>query len=410
MLKIGFTSDFHLGFKFDEKTEDDSFLLAYQVLQKLKDCDVICVLGDIFDTKNPSPKVIAKTIRIFRSLKKDSKEEIVYYREEQEKRTKKPLIIALHGNHERKIHKENTPVKILEEAGLVEYLHLEKIEIRKNGEKVNFYGMSFVPEIFAKKILLEKWMPNKNLDESSFNILLLHQNIFPFVYTKEEPSLSISNLPKEFDLIVNGHIHIPVIQKIDESTTLLITGSTLITKMMESEIEKPKKFFVVEIKNRNFEINQFEIVQLRKYILKTFSSDENAIEKISNFLKDLLLYQTNGKEPIIKIKIEGKKKIDERRLKALYNVYKERAIIFFENKTEKEIVLEKLEELRELKNERISIDSIIIKVLLERLKKNGFKNSFDFSVIFNLLKEGEIEKAYSILVEGQQIIKEFWKK
>ena len=406
MLKVGITSDFHLGFKFDERCELDSFIIAKKVLEKLKYCDIICILGDIFDTKNPTPKVVANAIKILKSIKV-SNEKIEYFRNGEKRQTTKPLIIALHGNHERKLHKENSPIKILEEAGLVEYLHLEKIRVERNGEKVDFYAMSSVPEIFAAKILLGKWAPHKKIDENAFNILLLHQNISPFVYTKEEPSLSISNLPKEFDLIINGHIHIPAIEKIG-NTTLLISGSTIITKLLESEIVNKKKFFVITIEGKKFKIEGFEINQEREYIVKEFSTNDEAfIEKINTFLKSFLF--NRDKRPIVKIKIVGDKKVDERRLRNLYNIYKDKVILFFDNQTKEKAVMQKLEELRELKDKRVSIDSFVIQTLEDRLKENGFKNSFDFHILFNLLKEGEIEKAYGLLTQGQLVLKDFWK-
>jgi len=235
MVKIAFLGDFHFGYKIDERTENDSFEQAYKFLLKAKEeADIICVMGDIFDVKNPTPKVISRAIRVFREIKNG--DTITYFKNGAEVKTKKPLIIAIHGNHERRLHKESSPVKILEEAGLVEYLHLNRIRV-KNGEKnIDIYGMSSVPEIFAGKILFEKWRPHEQLDVNSFNILLLHQNISPFIYSKEEPSLNVGNLPKEFDLVVDGHIHTSGIQKISEKTTLIISGSSIITRLTEEEI------------------------------------------------------------------------------------------------------------------------------------------------------------------------------
>jgi len=410
MVKIAFLGDFHFGYKIDERTENDSFEQAYKFLLKAKEeADIICVMGDIFDVKNPTPKVISRAIRVFREIKNG--DTITYFKNGAEVKTKKPLIIAIHGNHERRLHKESSPVKILEEAGLVEYLHLNRIRV-KNGEKnIDIYGMSSVPEIFAGKILFEKWRPHEQLDVNSFNILLLHQNISPFIYSKEEPSLNVGNLPKEFDLVVDGHIHTSGIQKISEKTTLIISGSSIITRLTEEEINAKRGFFVVDVDENGVNYEFREVDKPREYLYKEISSDEidNVIVFIEKFLKEEML-KAREKIPVIKIKIKGKKPVSDKAIKRIYNTYKEKFVLVIDNQTEEESMLEKLGEIRDLKDKRVSIDSLVSKIINERLEKSGFSKSFDPVMILELLRDEEVDKIVNLLAGGQSSIKEFWKK
>ncbi|MCD6483377.1 MAG: metallophosphoesterase [Candidatus Aenigmarchaeota archaeon] len=410
MVKIAFLGDFHFGYKIDERTENDSFEQAYKFLLKAKEeADIICVMGDIFDVKNPTPKVISRAIRVFREIKNE--DTITYFKNGAEVKTKKPLIIAIHGNHERRLHKESSPVKILEEAGLVEYLHLNRIRV-KNGEKnIDIYGMSSVPEIFAGKILFEKWRPHEQLDVNSFNILLLHQNISPFIYSKEEPSLNVGNLPKEFDLVVDGHIHTSGIQKISEKTTLIISGSNIITRLTEEEINAKRGFFVVDVDENGVNYEFREVDKPREYLYKEISSDEidNVIVFIEKFLKEEML-KAREKIPVIKIKIKGKKPVSDKAIKRIYNTYKEKFVLVIDNQTEEESMLEKLGEIRDLKDKRVSIDSLVSKIINERLEKSGFSKSFDPIMILELLRDEEVDKIVNLLAGGQSSIKEFWKK
>lgn len=416
MVKVAFLGDFHLGYKLDERAESDSFEQAYNYLSKASEvADVICLMGDLFDVKNPTPKVISRAIRIFREIKNNNREgkTITYYKDGSELVTKKPLFIAIHGNHERKLHKEASPVKILEEAGFIEYLHLNSIKIKNDsGNDVEIYGMSSVPEIFAKKFLLEKWKPHERLDKNSFNILLLHQNISPFVYSREESTLAIGDLPTNFDLIVDGHIHIPTIQKLDEKTTFIISGSSMITRLTQEEISARRGFFVVSVgENKKADYEFMDMKPPRDYVYKEFSSDkeENVAVTIDRFLKEEML-KPRSKIPIIKIKIKGKKAVSDKVIKRIYNTYKEKFILLIDNQTEEESMLEKLIEIKNLKDERISIDSMVSKIIKNKLSENGFSNSFDPIMLLELLKDNEIEKVVNILSGSQSSITEFWKK
>lgn len=410
MVKIAFLGDFHFGYKIDERTENDSFEQAYKFLLKAKEeADVICVMGDIFDVKNPTPKIISQAIRIFREIKNGGI--ITYFKNGVEMKTRKPLIIAIHGNHERRLHKESSPVKILEEAGLVEYLHLNRIRVKNREKNIDIYGMSSVPEIFAGKILFEKWRPHEQLDANSFNILLLHQNISPFIYSKEEPSLNVGNLPKEFDLIVDGHIHTPGIQEISEKTTLIISGSSIITRLTEEEVNAKRGFFVVDVSESGVNYELREVGKPREYLYKEISSDEidDVIVFIEKFLREEML-KAREKTPVIKIKIKGKRPVSDKAIKRIYNIYKEKFVLVIDNQTEEESMLEKLGEIRDLKDKRISIDSLVSKIINERLEKSGFSKSFDPIMILELLKDEEVDKIVNLLAGGQSSIKEFWKK
>ena len=248
--------------------------------------------------------------------------------------------------------------------------------------------------------MLEDWNPKPK--ENCFNILLLHQNIKPYVYSfLEEPTLEVTKLPKGFDLIVDGHVHTYEKQKIG-SSIFLIPGSTLITQFQPSEAENPKGVIKVEIKKDSFEV-KFEELETRKFFYEEVEG-EGLREKIVSKIEEILKVEHKLK-PIIRIKVRGKEReILDRELQEIERNYRERAILTFSKEVVSEEVRRKIELLRNLREQKKSIVEMGMEILKENLKELGFKNSFDFESIFKLLEEKEVEKALNIILGEQRTL------
>ena len=251
-MKIAVFSDMHFGYAYNNETENDSFENAAEAFDISKDADLIIIPGDLFDSRVPKTSVWANAIRVLVKplLRNSTGVELVDTDKNLKEISKRTInhqpVVALHGTHERRGKGEINAIEALEDAGILIHLHLNYIVFEKDGKKVAIHGMSGVPERYAYDVL-NKWNPQPV--PNCINILMIHQSIDPYVYSPlEPPSLNLSNLPKGFDIIINGHIHGHTQQKIG-NTLLLFAGSTLITQMEKNEAEALKGVHEIIIEN-----------------------------------------------------------------------------------------------------------------------------------------------------------------
>ncbi|MEM5878876.1 MAG: DNA repair exonuclease [Candidatus Aenigmatarchaeota archaeon] len=412
-MKIAILSDFHFGFAWNPELEDDSFENAEEAMEKALRSDLILILGDIFDSRVPKTQTWAKAMKVLVKplLEENRNVKLIYSSKELKKASTRTLnhlpVIAIHGTHERRGKGELNAVEVLENAGLLIHLHCQTIILEKNGIKVAIHGMSGVPERFARDIL-QQWNPQPIKD--SYNILLLHQSIDPYIYSPlEPPTISVSNLPKGFDLIIDGHIHQHEKYKIN-GTTLLFSGSTIVTQFekVESEIEKGIYFieldeeikteFVPLEKNRKF---LYEEIQLNE-----ISAKEEIEHKIEEILKNNF-----SKPPIIKLKLKGKGiEILDQDLRSLERKYLGKAVIIFAKDFESPEIQRKTEFLRALREQKLSVEDIGMEIFRKNLDELNFSSSFDFEHIFRLLSENEVEKSFNILIGEQKTLEGILKK
>jgi len=64
-MQISILSDFHFGYGWNTRLEDDSFQNAKEALSKCLDSDLILIAGDIFDSRNPRTETWAKTLKVY---------------------------------------------------------------------------------------------------------------------------------------------------------------------------------------------------------------------------------------------------------------------------------------------------------------------------------------------------------
>ncbi len=405
-MKISIISDTHLGFSLNEELEEDSYQNFEEAFTKALDSDLIILAGDLFDSRAPKTKAWAYALKILSkaTLQENKGVKLVEIDKQLKEVSRKTLehlpVVAIHGNHEARAKGEINAIEALENAGLLIYLNMNRVVFEKNGEMVAIFGLSHVPERFAKEVL-DQWNPRPL--EGCFNILVLHQNIDPFVYSPlEQPTLSISNLPKGFDLIIDGHVHISLAEKID-NTIFLIPGSTVSTQLQPSEAQAPKGFFKMDTKERKVE---FVEIKARKFFYENLeiSREQNAREVIERRVREII-FKSFEKKPIIKIRISGNAMISDKELRELERKYQDSCILFFTKVLETEELTKKLEFLRSLKESKASLQEIGLSILKKSLDELNFKNSFNFVDIFNLLADEEVDTALNILLGEQKTLR-----
>jgi len=278
----------------------------------------------------------------------------------------------------------------------------------KDGQKVATQGMSGVPERYAKQVM-DKWDPKPV--EGCYNILMFHQSIEPYVYSPlEPPTLNLTNLPKGFDLIVNGHVHTKDLTKIN-GTRLLLTGSTIVTQLKKVESEIAKGFYQVEI-GKETKINFIPLENNRKFFYKELElkPDVTIRDQIEGVLNEILK-QEFKKKPIVKIKISGKETgIIEKEFKEIQKKFSDKAIIYFQKELESEEMTKKIELLRNLRERKLSIEETGLQILKKNLDELKFTFTFDYESLFKLLSKGETDMALDILTGQQKTLSAFGEK
>lgn len=411
-MKIAILSDFHFGYAYNSELENDSFNNAEEAVKKALDSDLILITGDIFDSRVPKTGVWARAIKILvKPLLKESKVKLVKCSKELKeisKRTLKHLpVIAIHGTHERRGRGEINAIQALENAGILIHLHCDSIIFEKDGVRVAIHGMSGVPERYAKDVLY-KWDPKPT--ENCFNILLLHQSIEPYIYSPlEPPTLNLSNLPKEFDMIVDGHLHISGQERIGNSI-LLFPGSTIVTQLEPNEALVKKGYFEVEI-DKDVKTNFKKLEKNRRFFYEEIKlGDTPARELIERKIKDILA-KDFVKSPLIKLKVIGKEaEVIDQELRDIERKYSGNAIINFAKELEEPEITKKIEFLRNLREQKLSVEEIGLNILKKNLGELKFDSVFDYDSVFKLLSDGEVEKTLNILIGEQITLEKILKK
>ena len=411
-MRISIISDFHFGFGWNTRLENDSFENAQEAISKSLDSDLILIPGDIFDSRNPRTETWVRALKVLaKPLLSENKgiklvDRINKSLPEISRRTLSAIpVLALHGTHDRKPKGQSNVIEALEQTGFLIHLHCNGLVFEKDGQKVAIQGMSGVPERYAKQVM-DKWNPKPI--EGCYNILMFHQSIEPYVYSPlEPPTLNLTNLPKGFDLIVDGHIHTRKLTKID-GTQLLLPGSTIVTQLKKEEAEVAKGFYQLEL-GEKVKINFIPLENNRKFFYKELElkPDTTIRDQIEGILNEVLKEKFK-KNPVIKIKIFGKETgIIEKELREIEKKFYDKAIIYFQKELKSEEISKKIELLRNLRQKKLSIEETGLQILKKNLDELKFTSSFDSETLFRLLSKGETEMALNILIGKQKILSTF---
>jgi DNA repair exonuclease SbcCD nuclease subunit len=410
-MKISIISDCHFGFGWNSKTEDDSFENTREALERSEDCDMVLIIGDIFDSRIPNTEVWGRSLEVLSKslLIEDKGLKLVKLidknvKEISERTLTGMPVVAIHGTHERRGRDQVNAVQALEQAGFLIHLHCNGLVFEKNGERVAIQGMSGVPERYAKNIL-DKWGPKPF--QGCYNILMIHQSIDPYIYSPlDPPTLNLNNLPQGFDLIINGHIHNHDKKKIGD-TDFIIPGSMVVTQLKEEEIKTPRGFYKLSLPKRKFSF--IELEKNRKVFYKEILLNNDSLlrKEVENEI-ERICKQEFKKSPLIKFKIAGRKfDLIDKDLKEIEKKYQKKCILKFQKKLESEQIEEKIEFMNKMRKEKLSIEEMGIKILNENLSRFKFVKEFDPEDIFKLLSDGQTERALDIITKKQQTLKNF---
>ncbi len=320
-MKIAILSDFHLGY---ERFRGDAYAQAGEALNKAADlADMIIIPGDIFDSRTPKPDVIAEAINIFRELAARKWDcEVTGFVGEGKHYTKVP-IIAIPGTHERRAQDAVDPVGVLGLAGLVVDVGNATAIVEGGGEAVAVRGVGGIADDRFNDVVKEI---NPEPVRGAFNIFMFHESLYELLPFNEK-FMHYDQLPKGFDLYVNGHMHNKVEERV-HGKALLIPGSTVLTQLKPGE-QEAKGFWLFDTKTYTY---RFEKINSRRFvILRAGLSSAKDGEFVEKLRKDIdgVIKSGNGR-PVIRIVVEGKSKRSadiELELNDIPRRYKDLAVI-----------------------------------------------------------------------------------
>lgn len=377
MLKIGVISDLHFGYARNTERSEDCWEAAEEAFRKAEGCDLIILPGDIFDEKIPRPEDWAKSMKIL-------------------SRVKVP-VVAIHGTHERRGKGLINCVQGLEHASFLKHLHCSHASYEIKGRKITVYGMSGVPEAYAKEVL-QQWDPKP---QEGYNIFMLHQSIHPYIYNPiEPPSLKLEDLPKGFDLYISGHIHWSEKTEV-MGKPFIIPGSTVTTQVNKTEAKSPKGFYIVELKGKDVVIRFVELENVRKVFYKDFKVGGEKVSDIMEKIDDYLSGIKEKRKPLVRVRVSGKiGKGTDLNFSHLKEKYRDKMILSIYSRVSEEELENKMKLLKDIRESRISVEEMGMKILRENMKELDLSQGYEG--ILDLLVDGNVDSAMVYLLANSE--------
>jgi DNA repair exonuclease SbcCD nuclease subunit len=402
-MLLGIFSDSHLGFSSDGNDDrfEESFSRFKESLKifKEKKADFLLHAGDLFDSAVPEQETWLGAFDCF-SLNNGSLSEIRKHEFSGEKSVfvKGLPIIAIHGTHEFRGKDFANALDVLEKSNCLVHLHAGVVELAKGEERVFVHGLGGVPEKHAREVL-EKYSPKPFL--GCCNLLLLHQSFVEFLPFDDESiaSLSLSDLPEGFDLIIDGHLHWSDEQELG-GKRFLLAGSSIFTQMKNLESEKLKGVFLFETSSKKLEFVPFK--EQRKLFYEKIKVENARPEelvalvdkKVCSFLSDSF-----SLKPLVRIKVVGSlaKGFSQADIVFDFSKFSDKAVFSVSKNLEEDSFQRKIEHLKEARLEKKNVVDFGIDILEKNVEESGLKG-FETRRLFDLLSIGENEKAEGLLL------------
>ena len=394
---LAILSDFHLGY---DRFHDDAYRQAQEAIESAaSSADALLLPGDLFDIRAPKPEVLAEAINLFRGVSKRKWEAKVERVEAEGKAYTSVPVIAIPGTHERRAQRMENPVNLLALAGMLIDVSDGFAIIEKGGERVAVYGIGGVSEEHFAEVI-------RKLDpkpiEGCFNVFMFHQStheLLPF----DSGCASFEDLPKGFDLYVDGHIHNRVAMKV-HGKPFLIPGSTVLTQLKDSEQEE-KGFYLYDTATNKY---SFRKIRSRRLSVIKISAAGKSPDELSRTVRERIEEAIKGGgKPIIKVEVSGAMKTGFKSidldLGGIAKSYRGDATVeITKSKLESVAADGDIDALRKGSLENMSVKDYGLGIFVEKLKQNGYLLDIGPSEMFELLssepnKEKAIKKVLEVL-------------
>jgi hypothetical protein len=238
---------------------------------------------------------------------------------------------------------------------------------------------------------------------------MIHQSIREFLPTDDEMavSLSLSDLPNDFNLLVNGHLHWPQVHDLQDGRRFLLCGSTVTTQMKKLESTKPKGWWLLDTKTNELTFNAIEKQRKLFYHSFRFKGETPAIveEKIKAAIEKSL--QENGSTeliPLIRVKVSGQLAKgyapSDVHLLDIERSFEGKAIVSLDKNLSSDLGKVDLAALRAAHQEKKSVSELGFDMLQQQLSQTDFPKEIDVKRLFELLLEEELDVASELLQQS----------
>lgn len=407
MAKISIISDLHLGFQRGSEREEDTFEAAERAFKKARELgsDLVLLAGDIFDSRFPRPEHWSRFMEMLSDFKDEKDIEVLATKNKEEvseEAMEGTPVVAIHGTHERRGEGLTNPIQAMESAGFLTHLHCSSILLGIGDEKVGIHGMSGVPEKYSKEVL-NKWEPGTF--DGAYNIFMLHQDLDPYIFNPANPSLlGLEDLPGGFDCYVSGHIHW---RERDElrGAPFVIPGSLVPTQLKRKESEIAKGFYLLDTKEEKLDF--VEIDPPRKFFYEEIEIEDGSLEDIENRVEeklDEIFSMEYEKNPLVRLKIKGKlpegTNSNDLNLATVKKSYEESGMVTISKDLKEEEVEEKIEMLRDAREEELSVDEMGMQILRQQLEEMDVDIKPD--TVFDDLVDDNVDEVMERLMNGEK--------
>lgn len=414
-MKFAIISDFHLGAKDGTRRENDSFYQAKEALDLALDkgAQMVLVSGDIFDSRVPSQEVWSRAMKIFSRASEEENRDVKLagtIGKSESDISGLPFrgvpVLAIHGNHERRGKGFTDPIKALESSGLITKLHNNGIVLESSEEKIAIHGLGYVPEEHAKDAI-DKWSPEPV--RGAKNILMIHQGLGRLTFDSGRKSkLKKSDLPRGFDLYISGHVHYRAELNLYDKP-LFFPGSTIRTQLLPVEADKPKGFYMVETEPE-IDYEFIELDSVRDFFYEELKFDESSSGKVEREVEKKLeeiskrKLRNSDKLPLVRIRLLGTLSKGSSRsqigISDIISRFEDEMLLSISREGISSPELEKKTQfLKDIRREKISMEERGLKVFRSNLEDLDYDGRFDAEELFELLSEGKVDEAYSLVSE-----------
>lgn len=189
-----------------------------------------------------------------------------------------------------------------------EDIHIKPIIFIKGETKIALFGIGHINDTrlnLAKNtdnLHFERPLNNDGeIDETYFNILVVHQNRFKGIGigVPRQNSIVDEFYPSFFDLVICGHEHesIPEVKVVGSTGVhILQPGSTVATSLIHAESAQ-KHCFELKVAKRNYKLRPIPLMNSRPILFKQFelskygvhpNKEEKILDLVLNEIKEMI--------------------------------------------------------------------------------------------------------------------------
>ena len=407
-MKLGIFSDTHLGFDSRGERADESFDNLKQALEICvnEGADAVLLAGDVFDAPVPSHDSLYRAMNAFSAARRGQCGVKAFYEKGVENRElsfSSLPILAIHGNHEYIGKDTRTALDVLSVSGSLFYFHAGKVTLQKGSEKAAVFGLGAVPEKKALEVL-RLWAPKPEAGCS--NVLMTHQGFKEFMAVDDEmvATLSLDDLPKGFDLFVNGHLHWQQRHSIADGTFLL-PGSTIATSIKKIEADQRKGVHFFDTASK--EISFVPLARQRRAFYHKIEFREAEPKDVIAACRAEIsadLAHAHDLKPLIRLNLKGTLKkglsASDVNIAEIAAEFSPRAILSISRNFSSVSFRARISELREMQRSKLSVAAMGIELLERNLKETDFGEGIPAKGLFDLLADDELDKAF-VFIRGR---------